>query len=220
MQYSLGSSSVIEYVARHFAKRAPRPWYSSSRSRRPSRPSVTVSPSASASGFAPWSTLMPGMIALRLEQLRERRAVERALADRLVEEDHAADVLLGARRREEQVAVRAPVLLGRLDPDRVEALLDRAGALVGGEDALAVGDERLRDVVQLVVGHAEPLSGPMSVSPDYRGRGEAVAAKTSQHPGRAPSRGRARPAYRMRVRPPRPHRAFRRSSPPSPVMTM
>ena len=62
MQYSLGSVSVIEYVARHFAKRAPSAWYSASRSRSPSRPSVTVSPSACASGFAPWSTLIPGMI--------------------------------------------------------------------------------------------------------------------------------------------------------------
>ena len=53
---------MIEYVARHFAKRAPSEWYSASRSRSPSRPSVTVSPSAPASGFAPASTLMPGMI--------------------------------------------------------------------------------------------------------------------------------------------------------------
>ena len=144
MQYSLGSASVIEYVARHFAKRAPSPRYSASRSRSPSRPSVMVSPSASASGFAPVSTLIPGMIPFDCEQLRERRPVGGALADRLVEEDDAADVLLGARRREEQVAVGAPVLLGRLDADRVEALLDRAVALVGGEDPLPLGDERAR----------------------------------------------------------------------------
>src|ERR671937_405986 len=62
MQYSLGLPSPMEYVARHFAKRAPRPRYSSRRPRRPSSPSVTVSPSANASGFAPLSTLMPGMI--------------------------------------------------------------------------------------------------------------------------------------------------------------
>jgi hypothetical protein len=61
MQYSLGRVSEIEYVARHFAKRAPSPRYSSSRRRRPSRPSVIVSPSACARGFAPLSTLMPGM---------------------------------------------------------------------------------------------------------------------------------------------------------------
>src|SRR5579884_380889 len=61
MQYSLGCVSEIEYVARHFAKRAPSSRYSSSRLPSPSSPSVTVSPSASASGFAPLSTLIPGM---------------------------------------------------------------------------------------------------------------------------------------------------------------
>src|SRR5204863_1629258 len=49
------------------------------------------------------------------EQLRERRPVGRRLADRLVEQDHAADVLLDPVRSEEKVAVRTPVLLGRLD---------------------------------------------------------------------------------------------------------
>ncbi len=121
--------------------------------------------------------LDPGDDALRLEQLRERRAVVRALADRLVVEDDAADVLLGAGRREEQVAVGAPVVLGVLDSDRVEALLDRAGALVGGEDPLAVGDERAGDLVQLVLGHAEPLFSPFSVSPEYRARSARPAGK-------------------------------------------
>src|SRR3954452_10254418 len=64
MQYSLGLSASIEYVARHFAKRAPSPRYSSSLARSPSRPSVTVSPFASASGCAPSSTLIPGMTPL------------------------------------------------------------------------------------------------------------------------------------------------------------
>ena len=49
---------------------------------------------------------------------------------------------LDALGGEEEVAVGAPVLLGRLDADLVEPLLDRAGALVGGEDALAGGDDR------------------------------------------------------------------------------
>ena len=101
--------------------------------------------------------LDPGDDALRGEQLWERRSVERALADRLVEEDDAADVFLGTGRREEQIAVGAPVLLGRLEPDRVEALLDRAGALVSGEDALPLGDERLRGLVQLGVHRVLPL---------------------------------------------------------------
>ena len=53
--------SPIAITARHFAKRAPIERYSESRSLRPSRPSVTVSPGAPARGFAPLSTLMPGM---------------------------------------------------------------------------------------------------------------------------------------------------------------
>ena len=86
---------------------------------------------------------------LLCEQLRERRAVERLLADRLVEEDHAADEVLRARSREQEVAVGAPVVLGRIDPDRVEALLDRAVALVRGQDSLARRDELACDVVEL-----------------------------------------------------------------------
>ena len=62
MQYALGffSPSMV-MTARHFVNLAPISRYSSRRSRRPSRPSVTVSPSAPASGLAPLSTLMPGM---------------------------------------------------------------------------------------------------------------------------------------------------------------
>src|SRR5919201_6323435 len=62
MAYSLGIPLPIEYVARHFVKRAPSSRYSSSRSRSPSKPSVIVSSEASASGFVPLSTLIPGMI--------------------------------------------------------------------------------------------------------------------------------------------------------------
>ena len=47
---------------RHLVNFAPSLAYSSRRSRSPSRPSVTCSPSAPASGFAPRSTLMPGMM--------------------------------------------------------------------------------------------------------------------------------------------------------------
>ena len=93
-----------------------------------------------------------------------------ALADRLVEEDHAADEVLGAVGREEQVAVGAPVLLGRLDADRVEALLDRPVALVGGEDALPRRDER-RAVSSRLVSVTVAMSGLLrSLSPggDYR----------------------------------------------------
>ena len=112
---------------------------------------MIVSPRGTASGFAPESTLIPGMIPALGEQLRERRAVTARLADRLVEEDHAADVLLDPRRREEQVAVRAPRLLGRLDADRRRSACSMVPvALVGGEDALAPGDERPRGFLQLL----------------------------------------------------------------------
>ena len=95
--------------------------------------------------------------ALALQKLRERRAVRGALADRLVEEDHAADVVLGPGGGEEHVAIRAPALLGRLDVDRVEALLDRAVALVGGQDSLARSDQRSGDRLELVLGHVRLL---------------------------------------------------------------
>src|SRR6266540_7420610 len=87
--------------------------------------------------------LDPGDDPLRLEKLRERGPVRGRLPDRLVVEDDAADELLGAFGSEEQLAVGAAVLLCRLDPDRVESFLDRAVALVGGEDAFPLGDERL-----------------------------------------------------------------------------
>ena len=75
-QYSLGMPSPIVITARHFVKRAPSSRYSARRSRRPSSPSVIVSPGAFARSFAPASTLMPGMIPA-LGELRERRAVRR-----------------------------------------------------------------------------------------------------------------------------------------------
>ena len=86
---------------------------------------------------------------LRLEELRERRPVRGLLPQRLVEQDHARDELLGSGRREQHVAVRAPVLLRGFDADRVEALLDRAVALVRGQDPLAGSDERARGQLEL-----------------------------------------------------------------------
>src|SRR5207244_2684523 len=64
----------------------------------------------------------------------------------------------GALACEEQVAIRAPVLLGRLDVDGVEAFLDRAGALVGGEDALAGSDESARGALEIA--HSLPSICP------------------------------------------------------------
>ena len=97
--------------------------------------------------------LDPGDRALRGEHLRERRAVVGALADRLVVEDDAADELLHPGRGEQELPVEAPVLLVRLDADRVEALLDRPRALVRGEDPLVVGDDRAGGVVEVVGRH-------------------------------------------------------------------
>ena len=138
----------MSITARHFANRAPSSRYSTSRARRPSSPSVTSSSGDFASGVAPLSTLMPGMMPGVFEHAHERAAVGGLLADRLVEEDHAADEVGRARGREQHLAVRAPAVLGRLAPDRVEALLDRAAALVGREDALARRDERPRGLVE------------------------------------------------------------------------
>ena len=54
---------------------------------------------------------------------------------------------------EEEVAVRAAHLLGRLDADRVEALLDRPVALVGRQDPLPRRDEGFRNLFQAGLGH-------------------------------------------------------------------
>ena len=124
-----GMPSPIVITARHFAKRAPSPRYSSSRARRPSRPSVTFSPGKPAMVVRARVHLDPrDRRPSTARTLGERRAVVGRLADRLVVQDHAADELLHARGREEQLAVGAAALLGRLDADRVEALLDRARA--------------------------------------------------------------------------------------------
>src|SRR5262249_44136996 len=104
-------------------------------------------------GLCPLVHLDTGDDSLRLEQFWKRRAVVRRLPDRLVEQDYAPDVLLDPLGREEQLPVCAPVLLSRLDADRVEALLDRSVGLVGREDPLPVGDDPDRSLVQLVLGH-------------------------------------------------------------------
>ena len=62
MHLRVGILSPMLMTARHLAKRAPNCRYSASRLRSPSRPSVIFSPGKFAIGFAPLSTLMPGMI--------------------------------------------------------------------------------------------------------------------------------------------------------------
>src|SRR5204863_9061847 len=98
----------------------------------------------------------PGNDPALLEQLRERRAADRALPDRLVEEDDAADELLDALGGEEEVTVGAAALLRRLDVDRVEALLDRPVALVRGEDPLVLGDQRAGGRLEVWCSHLHP----------------------------------------------------------------
>ena len=102
---------------------------------------MTFSSGEPASPFAPVSTLIPGMIPWLSSSFGNGVPSAELLADRLVVEDHARDVVARALRREEGRGRRVR-LLGGLDSDRVEPLLDRARALVRGEDALALGDER------------------------------------------------------------------------------
>ena len=79
---------------------------------------------------------------------------------RLVVEDDAADVLAECLVvREQHVAVGAAVLLGVLDLDALEALLDRAGAFVGGENASAGGYEALSDGSEILCWHRVSCSG-------------------------------------------------------------
>jgi sirohydrochlorin ferrochelatase len=78
--------------------------------------------------------------ALPLEDLREQGAVRGLLTDGLVKENHAGEVLADAFGGEEHLSVLPADLLTGVDTHRVEALLYGAEALVGGEDALALGD--------------------------------------------------------------------------------
>jgi hypothetical protein len=88
--------------------------------------------------------------ALPFEDLRERGAVGGLLADGLVKEDHAGEVLANAPGGEEHLPVQPADLLGGVDVDRVKALLYGAEALVGGEDALALGHELLSGALKLL----------------------------------------------------------------------
>ena len=74
--------------------------------------------------------------ALLLEELDEGLALLGLLAEGLVEHDAARDVLAKIGRQEEQLAVRAAVLLFVGDADRGEALADGAVGLVRRQDAL------------------------------------------------------------------------------------
>jgi len=62
--------------------------------------------------------------------LGKRHTVPRGLADRLIEQDRAGQVLVGVGRSQQQLAVGAPILFGAFDADAVETLLAGAGGLV------------------------------------------------------------------------------------------
>lgn len=87
-----------------------------------------------------------------VEQLDEWGAVIGLLVQRLVEQDHAGDVLaeLGVGL-EEQLAVLAAVVVVVLDADILQALAHGGGRLVGGQDALAGRHDGLRDLAQLLL---------------------------------------------------------------------
>merc|ERR1719247_2521769 len=74
---------------------------------------------------------------VRLEHVDEGLAGRVVLEERLLVEDRAGDVLVDARRREEQVAPRLAVRLRVLEADGLEALADGARRLVAGQEALA-----------------------------------------------------------------------------------
>src|SRR3954465_5287360 len=92
--------SPMVITARHLQKRVPISEYSASRSRRPSRPSVTFSPGAPASGLRRCHG--------------KRNAVRARLAQRLVEQDRAADVLLHPLGGEHELPEPPARLLRRL----------------------------------------------------------------------------------------------------------
>ena len=104
--------------------------------------------------------------ALRLEDLR-RAGGRRTAFWRIVSSNRITPLTWSAAPggREQHLAVGAPAVLGRLAPDRVEALLDRAAALVGGQDALARRDERPCRLVQSAVPCASPLVSMCRVTP-------------------------------------------------------
>merc|ERR1719201_657788 len=87
---------------------------------------------------------------VRLEHVDEGLARRVVLEERLLVEDRAGDVLVDARRREEQVAPRLAVRLRVLEADGLEALANRARRLVAGQEALAGQDQGIGGLDELV----------------------------------------------------------------------
>src|SRR5256885_987452 len=121
--------------------------------------------------------------------LRKRRAVPGLLADGLVVQDDAADRLGGAGSREQHLAIAAAMLLGRLQLDPIEALLDGAAALVRGQDALAPGDHCAGNAHQLTRVHRRILRRRRRAHDDYPPEiGGAKDSKSARRPIARPLR--------------------------------
>ncbi len=124
-----------------------------------------------------------------LDELGQRRAVLGLLADGLVVEDDAGDVALHRLGRAEQhLAIGAAVVLGVLGLDAVEALGDGAGALVGGQDALARRHHGLRHLFECHC-HRCLSQGSLSLRPHARTSPWHSADATPGPSGRSPQRG-------------------------------
>ena len=109
----------------------------------PSSPCVISSPGACASAILPASTLMPGTMPWRAASSGSGTPSSARWPS--VSSYRMTPLMKVAEpgRREQQTAIGAPVLLGRLHADRLETLGDRRAALVGSQDALAGLDQRL-----------------------------------------------------------------------------
>ena len=77
------------------------------------------------------------------KNLGKRCAIAGRGAKSFVEQDHAADRLLETLGGEQHLTVSPAVVLIGVDLDAIEPSLDRAHALVGGEDTFTFGDHRL-----------------------------------------------------------------------------
>ncbi len=127
----------MKYVDRHFANRAPscavlgQPL---AQAVEPLRHGLTLEEGERLRSGVDLDT---GDHAGLLEQLGQGRPVIGGLTDRLVEQDHAGDVVAESRCGEQELSVRSPVLLGGLDADLVEAFLYRPARLVRRQDPLA-----------------------------------------------------------------------------------